>query len=542
MWEIAPADPPRALALARACGVEPAVAQCLLNRGVATPDDAARFLQPTLDALTDPFSMPAMDEAVSRIRRAIASREPILIFGDSDVDGITASAILYEALRSSHARAFVRLSNRLADGYGFPRSMIRRAARFGITLVILVDCGTNQPDEVDELARLGIDTVIFDHHVQAQRRPRGAVLVNPRLEPSSDSAPCSAGLALKLVQALAPDAVEQALDLAALGTLADYATLRGDNRMVVAAGLERILSSHRPGLRRLCHDVQATKATPEHVLRRIVPRLNAAGRLGNPRPVWRLLVESSEPRSARWSEQVGGHHQATKALHRQLVAEAHEQASRIHFKDQLVMIVGRPGWHPGLMGPIAAQLVDRFERPAIALALEETVGTGSGRSIEAFNLFEALRACEGMLMRYGGHPQACGLTISASQIDGFRGRINEYARQALARRRLIPRLKIDVVLALKELTSSVAEAFEAFRPFGPGNPQPVVMVRGARVVLDGNGGKWITDGDQMVKVKDRSLVQWPDGPCDLVTTTSVSDSAMTLSALDVGEAGHVRAP
>jgi single-stranded-DNA-specific exonuclease len=250
-----------------------------------------------------------------------------------------------------------------------------------------------------------------------------------------------------------------------------------------------------------------------------------------------MLVEDSEPRSRRWCEQLGGHHDTTKALHRQLVSEAHEQASRIHFKEQLVMIVGRPGWHPGLMGPIAAQLVNRFERPAIAIALDKMVGTGSGRSIESFNLFEALRACEGMLVRYGGHPQACGLTIGASQVDGFRARINDYARQTLAKQRLTPRMRIDAVLTLRELTVSVAEAFETFRPFGPGNPQPIIALRDARVVFDGTGKRWVTDGDRMLKLRGRSALECPDGPCDLVATTSAADGAIALSALDVGEAG-----
>ena len=546
-WDVLPSDPERAAMLAKACGVDPLIGQLLLNRGVSHPTEARHFLAPDFQALDDPLKLPEMAKAVARIRKAIKTTQPILVFGDADVDGVTASALVYELLttlarpgkskrRAGGAKVIVRLSNRLEDGYGFPRALIRPLIRLGIRLLILVDCGTNQPEEIEALARHGIETIVLDHHVPTPQAARPFALVNPAQGSGAGHELCSVGLALKLAQAMCPDdeaGVMRYLDLTVLGTLADHAPLIGDNRILVASGLARILQTPRPGLKQLCEAVAMTKPTPQQILQRLVPRLNAAGRLGNPRPVWRLLVEPSAQIADRLVDVLGEAHAKTKALHRRIQAEAHEQVNRIHFKDQYVVVVGQRGWHPGLMGPLASQLLERYARPAIAIAWDERIGVGSGRSTSVFNLFEALRACEGVLLRYGGHPQACGLTLKLANLETFREQINRHAHAALGRHRLVPRLTIDLELTLREVTTSFVSALEHFKPFGPGNPRPLILLR--RLALERNpaGATWVTDG-RTTRLRTRGGLAGllSAERYDVVTSPALVEGRVVLSICD----------
>lgn len=535
-WDVLPSDPRGALALAHRCGVEPLIGQLLLNRGVCDAEGAQRFLSPKLSALGDPMLLPDMPRAVARIRKAISRQEPVLVFGDSDVDGITAAVIVSESLTAAGARVLVRVSNRLTGGYGFPPRLIARLKRLDIGLLVLVDCGTNQQQEIRELAGQGIETIVLDHHVPSASAAEPEALVNPHRGSGAGRELCSAGLALKLAQALwpgDPERIEPYLELAALGTLADYSPLVGDNRILVAEGTARLATTKRRGLAQLCEDVRLTKATPAQILQRLVPRLNAAGRMGDAKPVWRLLVERTSRGVERLSGMLGEAHDRSKALSRQILAEAHELANRISFKDQIVMVVGRQGWHPGLMGPVAAQLADRFGRPAIAIAFGGSVGVGSGRSPSAFNLLDALRACEGMLLRYGGHPQACGLTIQAAQLEGFRESINHHARTSLALRTLVRRLRVDVETSLGEVTPKTVATLPQFRPFGPGNPAPLLLVRRLEAEADRSGVVWLTDGRVRVRAKGRpgALVS---GRCyDVVGMPSAIEDGMAWSLRDV---------
>jgi len=538
-WRLLPPDPERAKTLARACAVSPLVAQILLNRGLTHPPEAARFLNPTLASLGDPFRLPDMAKAVARLRLAARRRDRVLVFGDSDVDGITAAAIVYELLAISLKipHVSVSLSKRLEDGYGFPASTIAALRRDGVRLVVLVDCGTNQRDEVEALAAAGIDTVIFDHHVPLTPAQAFA-LVNPCGEDGAAGGElCSAGLAFKLAQACWPDEPsrwESWLDLAALGTLADYAPLRADSRILATVGLERVAATARPGLRRLCETIGLSRVTADQVLRRLVPCLNAAGRLGNAEPVWRLLTTTSSEEADALVETVTGLHDQTKALHRQMVGEAYAQANRIHFKDQWVMVIGRRGWHPGLMGPLANQLMEHYERPAILLAIDEHgVGVGSGRAPSTVNLVDALRACEELLVRYGGHPQACGLTVDIKQLAVFQARVNQHVGARLGAQPLTRTLEIDGEVSASDLTGAHAmRGLEQLAPFGPGNPKPTVLVRGMALAQQRAGGVHMTDGAVSLFVKTRADGWLTQQRYDLVGTPTVSEDRVIFSLCD----------
>jgi single-stranded-DNA-specific exonuclease len=557
-WTLHPADPARAWALADRVGVDPLVGQFLLNRGLREPAEAARFLAPALSHLQDPLALPDMPRAIARLRRAVNARETIVIFGDSDVDGVTASTIVFETLTSlarpganggraggarlpaapaaaAQAGVSVALANRLSDGYGFPTRLIARLSRLGASLAVLVDCGTNQREEIRELARQGIETIVLDHHVPMESLATPLALVNPHCGDGAGRGLCSAGLAVKLVQALYPDDADRlgcVMDLAALGTLADYAPLVGDNRIMVSEGLPRILETVRPGLRRLCEAVGVTQPTPDQLLQRLVPRLNAAGRLGDARPVLRLLLEDRQREVERLARTLTEAHQVTKTLSRQILVEAMEQAGRISCKDELVMVVGRRGWHPGLMGPVASQLMERYGRPAIAIALGDRTGTGSGRAPALFNLVEALGACQGSVLAYGGHAQACGLTIQATGLEQLREEVNRHAEGTGSRRSLGHTRVIDVETRLAHVTLTVAQAIDRFRPFGPGNPKPTILTRGVQLESDEDGRGWLADEATRLRLRGRRAGLRSQERYDVVVSPVTLEREVTLSLCD----------
>ena len=537
-WRVCPADPARASRLAARIGTHPRVGQLLLNRGITEPAEAARFLLPRLDALDNPLQLPHMPKALARIHAALRHKELIWVFGDSDVDGITASAIVYETLRARDGRVSVTLSNRIEDGYGLPPTLLPQATRAGVGLLILVDCGTNQREVLEAWHAGGIDVIVLDHHVPMDEPARPMAMVNPYQGSGIGRELCSAGLAFKLAQALHPDDAAHwhgLLDLAALGTLADYAPLRGDSRILVASAHAPLRETERPGLRQLYEAIGIATPSPETILRKVTPVLNAAGRLGNPRPVWELLVTRSATEATTLLATALECYAHTKRLNRQIIAEANAQVDRLHFRDQHVMVVGRQGWHPGLMGPLAAQLAERFGRPAIAIAFDaQGIGVGSGRSPSMFDLLDALRACDGVLMRYGGHPRACGLTVAGDRLDAFRETLNRHVQTTGTYAQLAQTLEIDAEVLLEELTPDFAEEASGLAPFGVGNPKTSVLVRGVRVREDEDGAWLVVRGERRKLRKLTDRLSTAD-TYDVVVTPSLVDGQCVVSLRDARE-------
>ena len=551
IWHVHSADPARARELARALDVDPLTGQLLLNRGITTRADAVRFLSPTLQRLDDPRRLPDMERAVDRLRRAAAAREPILIFGDSDVDGLTASVILYETLRDLGADVSAKQSNRITDGYGLSRAVAQQICRSSTKLVILVDCGTNQPDEVRLFSAHGIDTIIVDHHVPLDAWAQPHALINPhrsdsRGVPGLGRELCSAGLAFKIAQALlaaeAPERLASFLDLAALGTLADCSPLVRESRIIVFQGLERIVRSRRPGLQRLCEATKTSAPDVEQVVRRLVPRLNASGRLGDSSAAWHLLGSHESERCGDWMASVGAAHATTKELHRQIFVEAQEQVNRLHFKDQYVMVVSRSGWHQGLMGSLASQLAQRYGRPAIAIAMDEHRGIGSGRSVPLFNLLDALRSCQELLVRFGGHAQACGLTVDRKHLEQFRTLVNHQARLSLGREGLLKTRMVDLELSLKAIARKWVEEAERLAPFGHGNPRATVVIR--RVAIDVTSPRMahLADGTMRVAAKGSFSSLVDGGRYDVVASPAVIAGELVLMVSDVRASAAPSAP
>lgn len=546
IWRVQPEDRPAAASLAREAGIHPLTAQLLINRGVRTGAQARRFLHPSLTSLQDPGTLPDMAEAIRRLKRAVARDEPILIFGDSDVDGLTASVILYEVLQGLGGRVRAVQANRIIDGYGMPETLLRDIRAFGITLVVLVDCGTNQADAVRRLAARGIDTIIVDHHVPLDRWAAPRALVNPHREPDGPWRElCSAALAFKIAQALLGNDRERLsryADLAALGTLADCSPLTGENRVIVQAGLSRITDSARPGLRRLCEMTATREPEPEHILRKLVPRLNASGRLGDCSAIWRLLLDEPQPALEAWLTAAEAAHTMTKQLHRQILGQAQEQVNRLHFRDVHVIVISSGAWHQGLMGPLASQLAERYNRPAIAIAMQEEQGSGSGRSVPCFDLLRALRECQGLLVRFGGHAQACGLTVNRCDLGRFRDTVNERARETLPPERLAKTRTVDLELSLRAVTRRWVEETKAFAPFGRGNPKPSVLLRQVEIEVVSPRIGWLRDADTRVAVRGTLAGLERQARYDVVATPTTADGELVLTMNDARDAKELSAP
>lgn len=545
VWKIEPADPRRANTLAREAGIDQITAQLLLNRGVSTRAGAQRFFNPSLEGLEDPMTLPDMAKAVTRIRRAVANGELIVIFGDSDVDGLTASVILYEVLRGLGAHVRTRSANRIADGYGLPASLVRQLCRSATKLVILVDCGTNQPDAVRTLKAHGIDTIVIDHHVPLEGWAEPLALVNPHRGQGPGRELCSAGLAFRTAQALlAGDAQVRAqdyLDLAALGTLADCSPLQGQSRILVASGLERLVRSTREGLRRLCEATGTVQPDPEQVVRRLVPRLNASGRLGNPEAVWHLLRHEAQEATDAWLAAAEAAHTETKQLRRQTLGEAQEQINRLHFRDQYVLVVSREGWPKGLMGPVASLLAERYGRPAIAIAMKERRGVGSGRSVPVYDLLSALKRCQRWLEAFGGHAQACGLTLDARHLESFRALVNRDAQEQLGREGLLRTRRIDLELTLSAVEAGWVQELERFAPFGRGNARPSVVIRRLTIETASPKTGWVTDGIRRVRAKG-SLPAVPGACYDVTASPALVEGELVLMVNDARVSTGLSAP
>ncbi|MGI8545993.1 MAG: single-stranded-DNA-specific exonuclease RecJ [Gemmatimonadaceae bacterium] len=487
-WRAAPqVDQDSVQALGAQLGVPDGVARMLLLRGFSEAASAKQFLRPRLDQLHDARMMTSLDAAVIRLARAVRDGELIMIHGDYDVDGICSSTLLTRALRGLGGNAFPFIPHRLTDGYDLGAAGVNKAIESGARVVVTCDCGTSAVTPVADLNAAGIDVVISDHHLPRGELPVALALLNPRRDgcayPDKDLA--AVGVAFKLALALAAalganDAfIWKMLDLVALATVADVAPLRGENRVFVRYGLRMIAESENIGLRALLRasGMDGKPLTAGKLGFTLGPRLNAAGRLGHAlRGVELLMTESREEANviARELEELN---QRRQSLDRTTLDEARSMAERLPQDDTFGVVLGKQGWHPGVVGIVASRIVEEFGRPAILVALDGDTGKGSGRSISAFDLHSALGLCSDLLQRYGGHRAAAGVTIGSTNMGAFAARFNDVARERLTRDDLFPELRIDVELELDHATLELETILRHFEPFGVGNPAPLFVAR-----------------------------------------------------------------
>lgn len=545
-WSTATAQPSLCRELAAAAGLSPLLAQCLINRGFATAEPIARFLGPRLKNLADPFLLPNMAAAVERLLTARAQGELVVIFGDYDVDGVTATALLMETLGGLGWKLAHYLPHRLDEGYGFSREAVRNCLeQHPAQLLLAVDCGSTSCETVAALRETGIDVVVLDHHQVSTPPPAARAIVNPQLGASFREL-CSVGLAFKLVHALLkrmreagcvnekePD-LRLFLDLVALGTIADLVPLTGENRILVASGLERLNATQRAGL--LALKAVAKSAEPigcYEVGFQLAPRLNAAGRMENAEQALQLLLARGPADAEPIARALDARNRQRQEIERGIGEEVISSLrSRFDGGKDFVIVEGHEQWHIGVVGIVAARVMREFYRPAIILGGDGANWRGSGRSIEGFDLAAALRECADLLERHGGHAMAAGVTLAPGNVGLFRARLNELARGALHAGQLQPSLRIDATVQLAELTVAQVEDLARLNPVGQGNQPVRLTVRGLshhqapqRMGRENQHVKFhVTDGRQKLEAVwwNGGPSAWPDSNFDLAVTVDIN--------------------
>ena len=489
-WSPAPPQPLLAGQLASQLKVSPLLAQCLLNRGHSEPFAIQNFLQPRLKNLADPFLLPDMEKAVQRLLRAREQNESLVIFGDYDVDGVTSTALLLEVLRALGWRVDFYLPGRMDEGYGLSADGVENCLKkFPTTLLLAVDCGSTAVESIALLRSRGVDTIVLDHHQVSSPAPAAVALVNPQLstlnsQPSTAFTElCSAGLAFKLAHALVKRGRETnlsgaaefdlrpLLDLVALGTIADIVPLTGENRILVSTGLERLNQTQRPGLVALKNVAQSPQQLGAYdVGFQLAPRLNAAGRLETAEEALRLVLAKSSEEATPLAQNLDSCNRERQKIERGIVEEVSGVVrSKFNPHTDFVIVEGRLLWHIGVVGIVASRVLQEFYRPTIIIGGEGGEWRGSGRSIAGFDLASALRECDDLLLRHGGHAMAAGLSIAPDKIDSLRQRLNEIARSRLRPEDLQPSLRIDVEVGLDEITLESIAELDRLKPTGQGN-------------------------------------------------------------------------
>lgn len=495
-WNTRPHDASAATTLANELKVSAVTARLLAIRGLTDPDEASRFLNPTLDQLYDPFRLAGLECAADRLARAITSRERISIHGDYDVDGITSTVILRRALELLGANVGHFIPERLTDGYGLQPATIDRLHAEGVQLIVSVDCGIRAPEAARRARELGVELIITDHHEPDAELPDACAVVNPKRHDCSypDKNLAGVGVALKLVQALCARAGKSAwlpafVKIASIGTLADVVPLVGENRIIAKLGLQMLTKGpHKVGLRALLEAAGLNGKTIDsyHIGFMVAPRINAAGRMSTPDIATRLLLASDEGMASE-AKELAEQLEAENTRRRQEDQDILAKAKKIVETDpevgaRTVLVVAGEGWHRGVIGIVASKLVDAFYRPAIVLSIEDGVAHGSCRSITGFDMLGCLESCAPLMKRFGGHKAAAGLQIDASRIKEFRQAVNDHADGCLGPDDLRPSLWLDGPLALNELNEQVMSEFARLAPFGPGNPRPKFHTNAVSIV------------------------------------------------------------
>lgn len=492
-----PGDAAQAERLSKEMGIPYFLAETLVKRGIREKEEAERFFHPSVRDFCDPFLFEEMETAVQRILDASEEGERVTVFGDYDADGITATAIVYHFLTHyMEINADYYIPNRFDEGYGLSVDALEMIAERGATLVVTVDCGIVSIAEVDRARELGIDVIVTDHHRCGDAYPDAVAVIDP-VRPDCGY-PCKAlsgaGVAYKLISALAeaigldPEAVYAYLPVAALGTIGDAVPLVGENRIIASQGMEKMKHGRWLGIKNLMEaaglDADASPLTVRSVAFALVPRINAAGRMGSGERALRLLLSETENDAARLAEELTNENKRRQELEAAVTAEAaDEPAIRTSETDAVVVTAGH-GWHHGVVGIVASRLVTKFKKPVLVFAYEEDGVTlrGSARSVPGFNIHAALSACEDCLIKFGGHEMAAGMSVSEKNIPALIAGLNRYAEQTQTKKYMLPEFAADALLRPEEVTLENAELLCLMQPCGEGNPEPVYIIPDAALI------------------------------------------------------------
>lgn len=482
-----PPDEEAVRELATALSLPEIVCRLLLIRGYVSAEDAKLFLRPKLDRLHDPLQFLSMDKAVDRLARAVRDQELVFIHGDYDVDGISSTTLLTRAIRGLGGKAMPFIPRRIEDGYDLSDAGVDAAVAAGAAVVVTCDCGTSAVSPVARLCKAGIDVIVTDHHLPGGELPDCLSILNPKRSgcgyPDKDLA--AVGVAFKLALALAralgknENFIWGMLDLVALATVADVAPLRGENRLFVRYGLRMLSDTHNIGMRALIRaaGLSGRSLTAGRIGFILAPRLNAAGRLGHAIRGVELLLSEDEHGANAIARELEELNNRRQELDHATLEQAREKVLQMDLDETYGIVLADETWHPGVIGIVASRLVEEFGRPTVLIALSGEQGKGSGRSISKFDLHGALGQARDLLVRYGGHRAAAGVTVARERVSEFATRFNDVARSLLTPEDLVPEIRVDLEVSIDGIDARLESLFRHFEPFGIGNPSPVLLAR-----------------------------------------------------------------
>ncbi len=531
-WSLAPSHSNRDSSLIRDLGLHPLTVQCLANRGYMEPSEVEAFLEPRLRLLADPFLLPQVAQAVDRLFQAWERSESCVVFGDYDVDGVTSTALLVSTLSKLGWKVGHYLPRRQDEGYGLTRNALEACMeRSPMTLLLAVDCGSTSNELIAWLHEEGVDVIVVDHHQVSSPPPPALALVNPQLDLSSEPHGrelCSVGIVFKLIHALMKRGrhrnlpafssleLKNCLDLVALGTIADLVPLTGENRILVDVGLKRLDATSLPGLVALKEVAQTRSPIGSYEVGfQLAPRLNAAGRLETAEAALELLLAPDLETALPLAKALDAKNRERQEIERTMAESALETVRRNFNPDRdIVLVEANEDWHLGVVGIVASRVAREFYRPTFILGRDADGWRGSGRSISGFDLAAALRECDDLLTRHGGHAMAAGVSLRVDQLDAFRIRLNQVARKRLSPSGLIPELRLDGTTRLADLTIDHVQELFRLAPFGSQNPSIQIVILQVRMARPPQRmGKeqrhwkfWISDGGAPVET-----VWWGNG-------------------------------
>ena len=495
--------------LAQEAGVHPALGHLLVQRGFTTPHEAKRFFRPQLADLHDPFLMNDMQEAVDRLNEAMIRKERIMVYGDYDVDGCTAVALVYKFLRDFYPNIDFYIPDRYDEGYGVSKKGVEYAAETGVGLIIVLDCGIKAIEEVAYAKELGIDFIICDHHVPDEELPCAVAILNPKREdnryPYTDLSGC--GVGFKFMQAFAQsngiefNQLHQLLDLCVISIASDIVPIMGENRILAYHGLRILNSKPSVGLKAVCEvcGVADREVTMNDIIFKIGPRLNASGRMQNGKEAVQLLVERNYPEALELANLIDQYNDARKDLDKQMTEEAIEMAKATPgIDDHRSVVIYNEAWHKGVIGIVASRLTELYYRPAVVLTRSEGIATGSARSVSGFDVYSAVQHCADLLENFGGHTYAAGLSLKVENVEAFKQRFEEYVAEHILDEQTQPTLDIDAQLDFSDINMKFYQDLKKFSPFGPGNPKPIFFTPR---VYDYGTSKVVGRGQEHIKLE-----------------------------------------
>ena len=501
-------DPEKIERLVAEVGIDPVLANLLVQRGVETFEQARRFFRPSLENLHDPFLMKDMDKAVDRLHKAITGGEKILVYGDYDVDGTTAVSLVYSFIKRYSPNVDVYIPDRYDEGYGVSEKGIKHAADGGFTLIITLDCGIKAIDKTRLAASKGIDVIICDHHLPEEELPPAVAVLDPKRE--DDTYPfddlCGCGVGFKLVQGYAQkydipfDTLRPLLDLLVVSISSDLVTMVDENRVLAHFGLKRLNDDPCKGLLAMINlsNLEPGHITIDDIVFKIGPRINAAGRMETGRLAVELLTATETGEALRIGEKINNNNNDRKNIDREITAEALEMVqSGKALSSGNATIVYNPEWNKGVVGIVASRLVEAFYKPTVVLTKSNGFVTGSARSIQGFDLYAAIENCSDLLENFGGHVYAAGLTLKEENLPEFVSRMDAFVKDRLTEEMLTPVIDIDSRLDFSQITPKFTRLLKQFQPFGPGNQNPVFATEN---VYDAGNGRKVGAGGVHMKL------------------------------------------